>query len=331
METAEQLKKKFPLCFLPTPCHALKNLSEEFPDYRIYIKRDDLTGLATGGNKARKLEYFIYEALKSGCNAVITSGAQQSNHCRQTAAACASAGLDCHLALGGTEPEIYRGNLLLSHMLGAEIYFTGDNRKGEDVPSIKTELESRNKKCFIIPYGGSGATGTLGYANAACELKMQIVKKNFVPDYIFFASSSGATLAGLILGLELCGLKSGLMPVSIDKEATEGKSQQEIVAKLVNEGAELLNLKKKFSKNDISLIEGFDKAGYGVITDEEKSAIYKLAGSEGILLDPVYTGRAFNAMLHYIKSKKLSPGANILFWHTGGQAAIDSYAKELSS
>ena len=315
------LEKKTDLCFLPTPLHPLKNLSEKYPGYRLYIKRDDLTGLAGGGNKSRKLEYLIFDALSKNCDTIITGGAQQSNHCRQTAAACAASGLECHLALGRNEPEKYEGNLLSSFLFGAKIHFTGEHRKGEDIPGIKSNLESNNKKCYVIPYGGSNVTGAFGYVNAVSELKDQLEKESLKIDYIFFASSSGGTQAGLILGSELFNLKTELMPVNIDKEDQEGITLEENILNILNNGAELLNIKKEFSVADVKLIRGYDSPGYGVVTENETSAIKQLAESEGILIDPVYTGRAFHAMLDHLDRKKLKPNSNILFLHTGGLPA----------
>jgi len=187
------LDNKINLGFLPTPLQLMARLSEKYPGFNIFIKQDDNTGLASGGNKTRKLEYLIQEALSHNCNTIITAGAQQSNHCRQTAATCAATGLECHLMLGGTEPQKYDGNLLLSHLLGANIHFNGENRK---------------------------------------------------------------------------------MPISIDKAETHGLSLEEVAMK-------------------------------------------ELATMEGILLDPVYTARAFHGMLDYLKNKKIPSGSKILFWHTG--------------
>ncbi|MDO9136516.1 MAG: pyridoxal-phosphate dependent enzyme, partial [Lutibacter sp.] len=172
------LDHKFDLGFFPTPLHQLKNLSEKYAPYNIFIKRDDQTGLASGGNKTRKLEYLIQDALDHDCDTIITAGAQQSNHCRQTAAACAIAKLKCHLLLGGNEPEKFNGNLLLSHLLGAQIHFTGENRKGEDIDRLKQKLELEGKKPFIVPYGGSNLTGALGFVNAIKELKSQLTAQN---------------------------------------------------------------------------------------------------------------------------------------------------------
>lgn len=314
------------LGFFPTPFQPLYNLSRRYPGYDIFIKRDDQTGLASGGNKTRKLEYLVKEAIDSKCDTVITAGAQQSNHCRQTAAACAAAGLECHLLLGGSEPDKYEGNLLLSHILGAEIHFTGEHRKGEDTGSLKKELENVGKRVFIIPYGGSNLTGALGYVNAVKELRLQLLESGVAIDYIFFASSSGGTQAGLMLGMELFGVNAELMPVGIDKTGIEGHSLEENVYKIVVEGKRMLKLENNYKPDDIKVIRGYDTPGYGVVTGDEISAIREMAEAEGIILDPVYTGRAFYGMLDHLRNNRIEKGANILFWHTGGFPSNFCYA-----
>jgi len=316
------LDKRTSLGFFPTPLQELKNLSSSFPGYRLFIKRDDQTGLASGGNKTRKLEYLIREALDQGCDTVITAGAQQSNHCRQTAAACAVAGLSCHLLLGGEEPAQYHGNLLLSSMLGAEIHFTGTHRKGEDIPALKTKLQARGKSCSVIPYGGSNLTGALGFVAAMLELRDQLTKNDLRIDHIYFASSSGGTQAGLILGKTLLGMDVELLPIAIDKEEISGDSLEAIVLGLLLEGASLMGLKRQFSVADTDLVRGYDESGYGVPTLEEMNAIRLLARSEGILLDPVYTGRAFYGMLDMLQRNRIPAGSNVLFWHTGGLPSV---------
>jgi len=323
------LNTKFNLGFYPTSVHKLNNLSKLYSDYNIYIKRDDNTGLASGGNKTRKLEYLIQQAIGKGFDTVITAGSQQSNHCRQTAAACATAGLKCHLLLGGNKPDNYNGNLLLSSLLGATIHFAGQNRKGEDIELLKNKLNKQNNKCYIIPYGGSNITGALGYVNAVKELKQQLTKMHLNVDYIFFASSSGGTQAGITLGLEMFNLKTKLIPIQIDKDETYGKTLEQTVLNLVNEGVALFKMKKEFQINDIYVNKDYNKADYGVLTENEKFAIDTLAKTEGILLDPVYTGRAFYGMLHILKNKKIKQNSNILFWHTGGLPALFDYAEKL--
>jgi len=319
------IDNRFKLGFFPTPLHRLNNLSEMYPDYSIYIKRDDQTGLASGGNKTRKLEYLIQYAIDNGFKTVFTAGAQQSNHCRQTAAACAIAGLECHLVLRGTEPEKYQGNLLLSYLLGAKIHFTGNSDKEIDIEAF-ANLPGKNKKTFIVPYGGSNITGALGYVTAVKELKEQLTEQNLIIDYIFFASSSGGTQGGLMLGMELYNLKTELVPIKIDKDETMGKQLEEIVLNLLQEGKKLLKIDKEFLINDIPVNKDFNKVDYGILTENEKIAINILAKSEGILLDPVYTGRAFYGMLDVLKKKKIKPGSNVMFWHTGGLPALFEYA-----
>lgn len=323
------LPEKYSLGFFPTPLERLDNLSKKYPGYNLFIKRDDNTGLASGGNKTRKLQYLIYDVLKKGYDTVITAGAQQSNHCRQTAAACAKAGIECHLLLGGNQPNNYDGNLLLSHLLGANIHFTADNRKGEDLELLKHKLNKEGKKVYDIPYGGSNLLGALGFVDAVKELKKQLTDINLKINYIFFASSSGGTQAGLKLGADLYGLDVKLMPISIDKLGYGDMTLDEAVLELLDEGRKFLGLKKQYSIEDAMLIRGYDSEGYGVVTTNERKAINTLAESEGILLDPVYSGRAFYGMLDHLENRKLRPISNILFWHTGGLPANFYYSEEL--
>jgi len=323
------LENKINLGFFPTPLHLLPRLSDKYPDYNIYIKRDDHTGLASGGNKTRKLEYLIHEAIHQKCSTIITAGAQQSNHCRQTAAACAATGLECHLMLGGSEPDKYDGNLLLSHLLGAHIHFTGEKRKGEDLVWLKAELKKKGKRIYTIPYGGSNIAGAMGFVNAVGELKQQLDDRQLKIDYIFFASSSGGTQAGLMLGKELFELKAELVPINIDKSETEGLSLEQVILIILSDGKKMLDIQKVYQLEDIMLIKDYDQAGYGVITENEISVIRELATTEGIILDPVYTARAFYGMHDYLINKKLPAGSNVLFWHTGGLPATFHYADQL--
>jgi len=312
------INKKISLGFYPTPLHLLDNLSKKYKEHNIYIKRDDLSGLATGGNKVRKLEYLLQQAIEQGYTQVLTDGAHQSNHCRQTAAACAKLGLKCHLMLSGHEPERYGGNLLLSYLSGANIHFTGKGKKEGNVEEYKKVVEKNGDKCFVIPLGGSTIIGALGFVNAVKELKEQLKNQDLKIDYIFFGSSSGSTQAGLMLGFELYNYQTQLMPINIDKTDFQGITLEEKILTLLNEGTELLNIQKKYKLEDIPLIRDYSKPGYAIITEIEKKAITTLAENEGIFLDPNYSARAFGGMLDYIEKKKLQPNSNILFWHTGG-------------
>ena len=321
---------KFPLAFLPTPLHYLPNLSKRL-SYDIYIKRDDQTGLATGGNKTRKLEYLIEEAIDFGYDTVITAGAQQSNHCRQTAAACAKAGLECHLWLNGKEPVTYQGNLLLSHLLGAHLHFSGEKTKGRKtaLQNLKEKLDTQGRKTYLIPVGGSNLTGAKGYIAAMQELKQQMIELHIDFDYIFFATSSGGTQAGIMIGQEISGIKATLMPIMIDKEEDYEIPLQQTIYDIINLYNKTASQPLHIKLEEIPVVKSCNSAGYGVITDNERRAIRILAQTEGILLDPVYTGRAFYGMLDILEKKQLPPKSNILFWHTGGIPALCVYANEL--
>ena len=311
------------LGFFPTPIHALSRLTEELskegPCPALFIKRDDQTGLATGGNKTRKLEFLIGAALAEGCDTIITGGAAQSNHCRQTAAAAAKCGLECHLVLGGLEPEAATGNLLLDHWLGAHLHWCGDNRKGEDIPAIADALRAAGRKPYLVPYGGSNSIGAAGFISAMEELQAQTGEPF---SHIVFASSSGGTHAGMLVGKSRLGLPTEILGIAIDKEEHGGKDFPTHVLDLTNETADQAALSHRFTPQDIHLDHRFVGAGYGVIGELERDAITKLARTEGILVDPVYTGRAFGALLAMVRNGEFTSRDKVLFWHTGGTPAL---------
>lgn len=323
------MSNRYPLGFFPTPVHKLNNLSRVYQPYEIYIKRDDQTGLASGGNKTRKLEYLLQEAFDQECDTIVTAGAQQSNHARQTAAACAIAGLECHLLLKGEAPGQPNGNLLLSLILGAKVHYAGEKIRDEQVEQLMKDLFLLGKKPYFIPIGGSNPTGALGFVEACRELKQQLQQQDLKMDYIFFASCSGGTQAGLLLGKEKYGLEGTLMPVSIQKPELDETPLELLVLDIVNLAKPVTGIERVFLAEDLALIRGYDEAGYGVVTPQEKKAIHELARSEGIFLDPVYTGRAFFAMMDYLQKGLPEPGSKILFWHTGGLPAIFAYADKI--
>jgi len=323
------MKSKISLGFFPTTLHKLSNLSAKYHPFEIFIKRDDQTGLASGGNKTRKLEYLLAAAIEAGCDTVVTLGAQQSNHCRQTAAACAMTGLNCHLIVRGEEPVIADGNLLLSVLLGAKIHYAVGDITDEFVEGVMDVLKANGKKAYLIPYGGSDETGILGFVDAMGELKGQLDKERLEIDYIFFASCSGGTQAGMLLGKAKYGLKAKLIPVSIQKPEIGFVPLEELVLKLANGASNDLKIDKDFRESDAEIIKGYDDAGYGVVTQNERKAIHELARLEGILLDPVYTARAFFAMTDFMEKKMIKPGSKVLFWHTGGLPANFHYGKEI--
>ena len=278
------------LACLPTPLVELPRftaaLGGERGGPRILMKRDDQTGLATGGNKARKLEFLVGDAIAGGCDALVTGGAAQSNHCRQTAAAAAACGLECHLALAGEEPATLEGNLLLDALLGARFHWTGERRKGEDIPAIAESLRARGLRPYEIPYGGSNPLGALGFAAAYTELAAQLASASLEASRIVFASSSGGTQAGLMVGKLLSGGSGpALTGICIDKAEGEGTDFAERVLATANGAASLLGLggegRPAFGIGDVELERGFVGSGYGIPGELERRATRLLARDRG--------------------------------------------------
>jgi D-cysteine desulfhydrase len=323
--------KKFPkqaLGFFPTPLVELRRLSKVLGGPAIFLKRDDQTGLALGGNKTRKLEYLMGDALAKGCDTIITAGAAQSNHCRQTAAAAAMLGLECHLLLGGETTGQPNGNLLLDLLFGCHIHWAGVHRKGEDIPKIFEALKMAGKQPYIVPYGGSNELGSLAFAEAIYELEAQSSNQSFT--HIVFASSSGGTQAGLMLGKRMLGKNYKLVGIKIDKVQSESGPYNRQVLSLANRAAHLVGLKHEFNEHEILLNAHYVGDGYGVVGALENEAISTIARTEGILLDPVYTGRAMGGLIDMIRSGEIDRNDRVVFWHTGGTPALFAYSEKLS-
>jgi len=310
---------------LPTAIEELPRLSDHLAGPRILIKRDDQTGLAFGGNKTRKLEFLVAEAQEQGAKMLISGGAIQSNHCRQTAAAAARYGLECTLVLTGDLPNEPSANLLLDKLFNAKIVNVTD-RKDRDRILQETfdNAVAEGKKPYLVPYGGSSPTGALGYAFAMEEF----MKQNIPVDWNVFGTSSGGTHAGLVLGQRVFGYKGRVLGVSIDESEEWLKSH---VSKLASDASEKLGERIEFTHNDVLANENYCGAGYGVLTDAEREAVNLFAKYEGLLLDPVYTGRAAAGMIDLIRKGFFKKDETVLFWHTGGQPALfaDKYANKI--
>jgi D-cysteine desulfhydrase len=326
---------RYPLAFLPTPLHPLPRLNAWLADRgtpaELWIKRDDQTGLALGGNKTRKLELLVADALAQGCDTLITTGAVQSNHCRQTAAAAARAGLDCHLVLGGQPPEAPAGNLLLDLLLGATPHWTTRENRINRLRELEDELRDAGKRPYFITYGGSDPVGAAGYALALEELLDQAREAGVEFDAIVIASSSGGTQAGLCAGAWSLGSPVAILGISIDEPH---ERLQEHVASLASDTSLRASFARTFIPADILADDHYLGAGYGVVGDLEREAIRVVAQTEGIMLDPVYTGRAFGGLLDILQHspERLGGGdrpPRVLFWHTGGSPALFAYAMEL--
>ncbi|OGO30657.1 MAG: pyridoxal-5'-phosphate-dependent protein [Chloroflexi bacterium RBG_16_54_11] len=302
---------------LPTPVEALPRLSVRLGGPTLLVKRDDLTGLAFGGNKTRKLDYLVAEAQANGAKTIITAGAVQSNHCRQTAAAAARMGFDCILVLSGEKPSTATGNLLLDQLFNAEIVWTSTEERDRTLQSTFQNAWTGGRRPYLIPYGGSNTTGATAYVYAVKEL----LDQGYQPDWIVFASSSGGTQAGLVAGARLFGLRSKLLGISVDETADELKS---LVASLATATTDALGEKANFLAEDVLVNDHYLGEGYGVMGKPEVEAIRMFARTEGLLLDPVYTGRAAAGMIDLIHNGYFKPGETVLFWHTGGTPAIFS-------
>jgi len=324
--------RRFFLAQLPTPLHKLERLSAALQGPEIWIKRDDQTGLATGGNKTRKLELLIAEALAQGADVVLTAGAQQSNHCRQTAAATSRAGLDCLLVLAGEAPppDRWTGNLLLDDLLGARIWWAGDQSPLEALDAAADAQRAAGRSPYVIPYGGSNAIGASAYALAFMEMWDQVAslsaQEPFSFDRIVFASSSGGTQAGLVVGAKSADFQGQVLGISVDKRA--GHLRETVLA-LLPPTASRLGLDLSFSPQDVQINDAYLGGGYGVLTSVEREAIRLVAHLEGILLDPVYTGKAMAGLLDLVRRGEIGNGERVLFWHTGGIPALFAYASGL--
>ncbi len=315
-------RKRF--AHLPTPIEELPRLSAALGGPRILVKRDDQTGLAFGGNKTRKLEFLIGDAIGQGAQTLISGGALQSNHCRQTAAAAAKFGLKCSLVLNGETPARPSANLLLDEIFGAEITIIPDRSARDRVLQEKfDEAVARGDRPYLVPYGGSSPAGALGYAFAVEELMQQKAEV----DWIVFATSSGGTHAGLSLGKKVFGFNGRILGISNDESA--GWLQHQVSALATAAGRKLGG--EKITADEILANDDYCKAGYGVVTDAEREAIGMFARHEGLLLDPVYTGRAAAGMIDLIRKNFFGKTDRVLFWHTGGQTALfaDKYSGEL--
>ncbi|WP_088328326.1 D-cysteine desulfhydrase family protein [Lacimicrobium sp. SS2-24] len=319
------LTRRLSLGTLPTPVEPLQRLSEQLNGPPLWIKRDDLTGLALGGNKTRKLEYILCDAMDIKADCIITAGAIQSNHCRQTAAAAAKLGLECHLVLGGQAPEHCNGNLLLDQLFNARVHWAGEKRKGEDIPELVKQLKAQGKTPFVVPYGGSNVSGALGYVNAMSELQQQCTEPF---SHIVFASASGGTHAGMLNGAKLCNMQTQIWGIRIDKSESEGQSFAQRVLELTNDTAKHLGL-SSFATEAVHLNADYLGGGYAVVGEAERHAIKTLAQVEGILLDPVYTGRAFAGLLDLYRQGAFAADDKVLFWHTGGSPALFAYNDSL--
>jgi len=327
---------KFPrinLAHLPTPVEPLDRLSEALGGPRIFVKRDDCTGLATGGNKTRKLEFLLADALDQGCDTVLTQGGLQSNHARQTAAAAAKLGLKCELFLEeveGVPTKDYdrSGNLLLNSILGAVIHrFPPDAPLGDLMDRRAQDIQLQGGRPYVIPRGGSNGIGALGYVDCALEISRQCEGEGLEFDYIVLATGSAGTQAGLLAGLELCGSETKVIGINVSATENAQKAKLKLVADACFSLLDIAPL----TPDQFVCDDRFLAPGYGIPNDGTLEAIRNLARCEALLLDPVYTGKGMAGLIACADEGFFTSDDTILFLHTGGNTALFAYESVLQN
>jgi D-cysteine desulfhydrase family pyridoxal phosphate-dependent enzyme len=317
------------LANLPTPIVELPRLSRELGGPRIYIKRDDLTSLIFGGNKVRKLEFLIADALQQGCDTVITAGRSQSNHACLTAAAALQSGIHPVLLLFDDHPAMGTGNLLINKLLGAECrFFLGKDYEKVEIllQRVADELKLEGRHPYMIPIGGASHIGCLGYVLAAREIKEQLTSKGIRLDAIIHASSTGGTLAGLEIGRRLFKLDVPIITMSVYRRS------EELARRVVQEAEETivyLNLNLRLTPSDLTIYDQYIGPGYGIVTKEVVNTIQLFARTEGIILDPVYSAKAAWGVVDLIAQGIFKSNQTVLFIHTGGIAGLFAKSPEL--
>lgn len=314
------LDDKLTLATLPTPLHPLPRLSEEL-GVEVWIKRDDLTGFAMGGNKVRKAEYLLADAEAQGADIILTAGAVQSNHARVIAAAARSRGMNCLLFLSGQRPERLAGNLILDHLADARIeYVANPAERPAAMQAMADRLRVERRVPYVIPIGGSNAVGALGYVSGYRELAEQVRELPPCPTCLVFASSSGGTYAGLLAGTALAETAIELLGIRVDDDP----DPELAICAVANEITAGLWLDREFDATDVHLDASFVGEGYGLPTEAGREAQKLLWQREGILLDLVYTAKAMAGLITLARSGAFA-GRRVVFLHTGGTPGVFSY------
>ena len=322
------------LSFLPTPLEPLHALTKHLGGPQIWIKRDDMTGLATGGNKARKLEFLVADAINNKADTLLTFGAVQSNHARMTAAAACKLGLKSFLVLSGSKPATVTGNLLLDEIMGCEYLFLpdyNDPSKHDEmrmaVFNIVQDLTEKGRSVYMIPPGGSTPLGDIGYYLATVEMFEQARELGFRIDHILVAMGSGGTHAGLLTGAKCLDMPTKVIGIAVNKKGSLAELGLPPIEVIVNQVGELIGEEPSATPDDVVIHYDYYGEAYGVITPECVEAIRLMARLEGIFLDPVYTGKAMAGMIDLIGKGQFHKDENIVFMHTGGYPGIFPHAE----
>jgi L-cysteate sulfo-lyase len=322
------------LAHLPTPLEPLDRLSETLGGPRIWIKRDDCTGLGSGGNKTRKLEFLLGDARVAGADVVISFGAVQSNHARQTAAACASQGIECHLILARKVPwqdpnyEVL-GNVLLDHLFGARVHLVEAADVRDTFGDLKDRLKDEGRTPYVIPTGGSNAIGALGYVQCARELIEQTRQQALPLHHIVHATSSAGTQAGLLAGLTAARKldTTTVHGINVSEPAQDTDALRGTIAELACETLALLDVTTPLPQTAVRVDSRYIGEGYGLPTEATLAALRQVARLEGILLDPVYSAKAMSGLLGMIRAGGLRDASDVVFLHTGGSASLPVYGE----
>lgn len=320
------------LAHLPTPLEYLPRLTEYLGGPSIYVKRDDCTGLASGGNKTRKLEFLMADALAQNADTIITQGAVQSNHARQTAAAAARLGLDCELLFENRirEPNhIYlnSGNVFLDRLFGAGIHHhPGGTDMNAAMEELAADLREQGRKPYVIPGGGSNRIGALGYVDCAMELLQQANQQQLKVDCVLHATGSAGTQAGLVAGLRATHANIPVLGIGVNAAR---EAQEEKVYQLAVETAEHIGAGGCVRREDVVANCDYIGPGYGIPTPGMRAALLLLARLEGLLFDPVYSGKGLAGMIDLVEKGEFRAGQNIVFIHTGGSAGLFGYLEEI--
>jgi len=314
---------------LPTPLEPMERISRALGGPNIWIKRDDCTGLSSGGNKTRKLEFLMADAVERKADTIITQGATQSNHARQTTAIAAKLGMECHVLLEdrtGYEDQayVYNGNVLLDQLHGATISGRpADTDMNAAMETLAQQLRDDGKSPYVIPGGGSNEIGALGYVNAAIELTTQANDRSLRIDHLVHATGSSGTQAGLVLGME--GMNTDIPVYGVGVRAPKQK-QEEMVYSLAQRTAEYMGLSPDVvARGRVVANSDYVGDGYGLPTDAMVEAVKMMAQYEGILLDPVYSGKGFSGLIDLIRKGHFKQGENVVFLHTGGSISLFGY------
>jgi L-cysteate sulfo-lyase len=331
IQPAGRALDRFPwvrLGHLPTPLERMPNLERHLGGPRLYVKRDDCTGLGAGGNKVRKLEFLLADALSKEADCVITIGSLQSNHARQTAAACAKFGIECHLVLRrgvpiDTEAYNHSGNVLLNGLFGAKMtIIPREASREQEMERLAGEMRRNGRNPYCIPLGGTGPLGDLGYAACARELLDQCAANGVAPTHVIVGTGSGGTQAGLLAGLHAHG--SGIQVIGISVEGHEAAQAEAVFAHAAT-AARTLGAEQPLPRAAVEVNGQFCGKGYGLVSGETRDAVQLTGRLEGLMLDPVYTGKAMAGLIGMVRQARFMAHDTVVFMHTGGVPGLFAY------